>query len=69
MPLRTAADALLIVEEQVNLVRADMTAGPQLKGRTVAYRLTVGLRAIEVSELAARLAKLEKGLGSVTPNP
>lgn len=57
--LRTPDDVLRALEESLNAVRADLVAGPQVKGRTVAYLLSVGLKAIEVGTLAARVEMLE----------
>lgn len=57
--LRTAADALAVLREQVNAVRTDPAAGVQTRARTVAYLMSIALRAIEVADLTARIAALE----------
>ena len=57
--LKTAADVLALLEEQVSAVRADPAAGTLEKARTLGYLATVSLRAIEVGSLAARLEALE----------
>jgi len=57
--LRTAADVLALIEEQVAAVRADADAGALEKARTVGFLAGVCLRAIEAGDMAARLEALE----------
>src|SRR5262245_43013564 len=57
--LRTAADVLSLLAEQVAAVRADAEAGTLEKARTLGYLATVSLKAIEAGNLAARLEALE----------
>jgi hypothetical protein len=57
--LKTAADVLALLEEQVAAVRADPEAGALDKARAVGYLAGVSLRAIEAGDLAARLEALE----------
>src|SRR6478609_4033456 len=57
--LKTAADVLALLEEQVAAVRADPHAGTLEKARTIGYLAGVSLRAIEAGDLAARLEALE----------
>jgi hypothetical protein len=60
--LRTAADVLALLEEQVAAARADATAGALEKARTLGYLATVSLKAIEAGNLAARIEMLESVL-------
>jgi hypothetical protein len=62
LPLRTPADALRALEEQMNLARADATASPQVRARTVAYIVMTGVKVMEVGQLAERLAAVEAAL-------
>jgi hypothetical protein len=57
--LKTAADVLTLLEEQVAAVRADRDAGALEKARVVGYLAGVSLKAIEVGNLAARVEILE----------
>lgn len=57
--LRTAADALGLLEEQVAAVRDDPAVGTTERARTVGYLLTVALKAIEAGNLEGRIAMLE----------
>jgi hypothetical protein len=57
--LRTAADVLGLLEEQVAAVRADGGAGALEKARTIGFLAGVCLRAIEAGNLAARIEMLE----------
>jgi hypothetical protein len=57
--LKTAADVLALLEEQIAAVRADSQAGALEKARTVGYLAGVSLRAIEAGNLAARIEMLE----------
>ncbi|HEY1380564.1 MAG TPA: hypothetical protein VGF55_27430 [Gemmataceae bacterium] len=60
--LKTAADVLALLEEQVAAVRADAAAGALEKARTLGYLATVSLKAIEAGDLAARVEMLESVL-------
>src|SRR4051794_18582339 len=57
--LKTAADVLALLEEQVEAVRAEQGAGALEKARAVGYLAGVALRAIEAGNLAARIEMLE----------
>jgi hypothetical protein len=57
--LRTAADVLALVAEQVEAVRAEPSAGALEKARAVGFLAGVALRAIEAGNLAARVEMLE----------
>jgi hypothetical protein len=57
--LRTAADVLALLEEQVGAVRADPKAEALEKARAVGYLASVALRAIEAGNLTARIEMLE----------
>jgi hypothetical protein len=57
--LKTAADVLALLEEQVEAVRAEQEAGTLEKARTVGYLAGVALKAIEAGNLAARIEMLE----------
>jgi hypothetical protein len=57
--LKTAADVLALLEEQVAAVRADAEAGAPEKARTVGFLAGVAPRAIEAGNLAARVETLE----------
>jgi hypothetical protein len=57
--LKTAADVLQLLEEQVEAVRAERKAGTLEKARTIGYLAGVALKAIEAGNLAARIEMLE----------
>lgn len=57
--LKTAADVIALIEEQVAAVRADADAGTLEKARTVGFLAGVALRAIEAGDMAARVEALE----------
>jgi hypothetical protein len=57
--LKTAADVLQLLEEQVVAIRADPEAGTLEKARTIGYLAGVSLKAIEAGNLAARIEMLE----------
>ena len=59
LPLRTAHHALDILREQINLVRADQSAGIQSRARSCAYLMSVALKAIDLTDLSERIAALE----------
>jgi hypothetical protein len=58
--LKTAADVLALLEEQVEAVRAEQAAGTLEKARAVGYLAGVALKAIEAGNLAARIEMLEQ---------
>ena len=57
--LKTAADVIALIEEQVAAVRADPGAGTLEKARAIGFLAGVALRAIEAGNLAARIEALE----------
>lgn len=57
--LKTAADVLQLLEEQVEAVRVESEAGTLEKARTIGYLAGVALKAIEAGNLAARIEMLE----------
>ena len=57
--LKTAADVIALLEEQIGAVREDPDAGTLEKARCVGYLAGISLRAIEAGDLAARLEALE----------
>ena len=60
--LKTAADALKLLEEQVAAVREDPEAGTLERARCIGYLVGVALKAIEAGDLAARLEAVESVL-------
>jgi len=60
--LKTAADVLALLEEQVQAVREDQEVGTLEKARCIGYLAGVTLKAIEAGDLAARLEALESVL-------
>ena len=60
--LKTTADVLALIEEQVVAVRADPDAGTLEKARVVGYLAGIALKSIEAGDLAARLEALESVL-------
>lgn len=59
LPLATAQDVLAVIREQMNRVRA---GGNQATARTLAYLLSVALKAIEIGDLTRRLDALEAAM-------
>jgi hypothetical protein len=57
--LKTAADVLTLLEEQVGAVRGDPKLTTVERARTVGYLAGVALRAIEAGDLAARVEAVE----------
>ena len=57
--LKTAADVLALLEEQVSAVRNDPEAGTLEKARVVGYLAGISLKAIEAGDLAARVEAVE----------
>lgn len=60
--LRTAQDVLSLLARHVEAVEHDEDAGTLEKARTVGYLAGIALKAVEVTDLGARLAKLEQTL-------
>ena len=60
--LKTAADVLALLEEQVSAVRGEEAATTLEKARVVGYLAGIALRAIEAGDLAARLEAVEATL-------
>ena len=60
--LKTAADVLALLEEQVGAVRADRKVGALEKARTIGYLAAITLKAIDAGNLAARIEMLERVL-------
>jgi hypothetical protein len=57
--LKTAADVLELLAEQVEAVRAEKKAGALERARVVGFLASVALKAIEAGNLAARIEMLE----------
>ena len=57
--MKTAADVLALLEEQVAAVRDDPEAGTLEKARVVGYLAGIALKAIEAGDLAARVEAVE----------
>lgn len=57
--LKTAADVIGLIEEQVGAVRAADDATTLEKARAIGFLAGVALRAIEAGDMAARLEALE----------
>ena len=60
--LKTAADVLALLEEQVGAARADESLATVERARTIGYLAGVSLKAIETGDLAARLEAVEATL-------
>src|SRR5262249_6436462 len=58
-PLQDAGDVVALLHEQVEAVRADGTASPLERARVIGYLAGIVRKAIETSDLAARLERLE----------
>jgi len=57
--VRTAADLLQLLEDEINAVRADRSLRPLERARVIAALSPLVLRAIETSNLEARLDAVE----------
>src|SRR4051812_2541291 len=57
--VKTAADVLDLLQEQINAVRSTNEAGTLEKARTVGYLAGIALKAVEVVNVAARLEAIE----------
>jgi hypothetical protein len=60
--LRSAADVLEVLEEQVEILRAEATIGSVERARTIARLAGIARQTIETSDLAVRLEMLESVL-------
>ena len=58
--VRKAADVLAVLDEQIAAVRSDDDLGTAERARVVATLAGVALRAIEASDLAARVEAVER---------
>ena len=58
--LKTAQDILKLLAEQICAVKEDQEAGTLEKARVIAYLASIALRAVETSELEARVEALER---------
>ena len=57
--LQTVRDVLDLLQEQVEAIRAEPCAGTVEKARAIGYLAGIARKAIETSDLAARLEMLE----------
>jgi hypothetical protein len=57
--MKTAADVVALLQEQVEAVRGEPEAGTLEKARTIGYLAGIALKAIEAGNLAARIEMLE----------
>jgi hypothetical protein len=57
--LQTARDVIDLIEEQVELLRADGSAGAVEKARTIGYLAAIACKAVETAKLADRVEILE----------
>ena len=57
--LKTAADVIGLLEEQIAAVRDEPEASTLEKARCIGYLAGISLKAIEAGDLAARLEALE----------
>ncbi len=57
--LQTAQDVIDLLQEQVEVVRAERNAKPLDKARTIGFLAGIALRAIDAGNLAARIEMLE----------
>ena len=60
--LKTAADLLTLLEEQITAARGDQEASALERARVVGFLSGIALKAIEAGNLQARLAMLESVL-------
>jgi hypothetical protein len=67
--LKSAADVLAVLEEQVEILRAETTIGSVERARTIAYLTSIARQAIETSDLALRLEMLEAVLEQRSKKP
>jgi hypothetical protein len=64
--LQTAQDVVDLLEEQVEMLRADSRAGSVEKARALGYLASIARQAIETGSLAARIEALEQSTGTQT---
>src|SRR5262249_1051603 len=57
--LKTAADVLALLEEQVEAARGEPRGGTREKARGIGYLAGIALKAIEAGNLGARIEMLE----------
>jgi hypothetical protein len=57
--IKTAADVLELLQEQVAAVRADPEAGTTERARTIGYLAAICLRAVEARDMTTRIEALE----------
>ena len=60
--LDSPADVLALIEEQVNAVRADPTAEPTERAKTLGMLGSLALRAMDSRDITARLEAVERVL-------
>ena len=63
---KTAADVLALIAEQLDTVRQDASLGSVERAKAIGYLSGIALRAIEASDVAARVEALESILKSRT---
>jgi len=66
--LRTAADVLALLDEQVDAVRNEQDASTLEKARCIGYLAGVALKAIEAGDMAARVEAIEGVLKQRKPS-
>ena len=62
LPVEHPSELLAVLAEQINAVRADHTAEPMERARTIGMLASVALRVVEANGLAERLEAVEKVL-------
>jgi hypothetical protein len=67
--LKTAADILDLLAEQVAAVRADTEATTLERARCIGYLAGVSLKAVELTGLAERLEAIERAMKQRKDNP
>jgi len=65
--VQTARDGLLLLEEQLNALRADAALGTLERARGIGALVGVALRAIETADLEDRVEALERVLAQRRP--
>jgi CII-binding regulator of phage lambda lysogenization HflD len=58
--LKTAQDILRLLSSEISAVKEDQEAGTLEKARVIGYLASIALRAVETSELEARVEALER---------
>lgn len=64
--LQTARDALAILAEQIQRVQGDEETRTVEKARAIGYLVSISLRAIEIGDVASRVAILEAAMRAKT---